>query len=232
MLGTAVWFNNWEASDLDSLFSQSQLREYAKSEMVYQDYQREELLFLVTGSVWCSMQNESGTARFGMIYPCHLIGLGQLMRPTLDDAPCYVFHAAEPTMALAIPTVAIQAILNGKPLLWRSLAQASILYQRHCIKLALLLYGGSTKERLISALYQFGVSRRHPMTGTLPLEISLSQEELAVLIQSSRPHVNRALRELEDERLISLKYKRIEIQDPMQLQTLALMRQSPSLQSL
>ncbi len=44
------------------------------------------------------------------------------------------------------------------------------------------------------------------------------------MTQSSRQHVNRALRELEQEGILTLGYKKIEIKDPSELERLALAR--------
>lgn len=224
LLENTQWFETWEAADIDSVFRHSELREYDKAETLYRDGDGREILFLVTGSVWTCLRQDTTQVKFGMLFAGALVGLAQLVRRNVPDEPCYEFIAAENTLALAMPQAALREVMNARPQLWRGIAESAILYQRHCIKTALLLYTGSTRERLISALYQFGVSRSIVPARPPNNQVALSQSELSQLVQSSRPHVNKALRELEAEGLIRLSYKRILILQPDALATLAAQR--------
>jgi len=224
MLDSSQWFDGWDATDIDNFFRHSELREYDKSELLFRDGGGREILLLVTGSVWTCLRQENTQVKFGMLYPGALKGLSQLVRSMTPDEPCYEYIAAESTLALAIPQSALLDVMSTRPQLWRGIAEATIRYQRHCIKIALLLYTGSTRERLISALYQFGVSRSLVPSRPPNHQIMLSQGELSLLVQSSRPHVNKALRELETEGLIRLSYKRILVTRPDALADLATKR--------
>ena len=224
MLDSSQWFDGWDSTDIDNFFRHSELREYDKSELLFRDGGGREILLQVTGSVWTCLRQESTQVKFGMLYPGAMIGLSQLVRGMTPDEPCYEYIAAESTLALAIPQSALLDVMSARPQLWRGIAEATIRYQRHCIKLALLLYTGSTRERLISALYQFGVSRSLVPSRPPDHQIMLSQGELSLLVQSSRPHVNKALRELETEGLIRLSYKRILVIQPDALADLATKR--------
>ena len=51
--------------------------------------------------------------------------------------------------------------------------------------------------------------------------IDLTQEALAVIIKSSRQHVNRALNALEQENLLKVGYKKIEITNPAEFSKIA-----------
>jgi len=230
LIGKSKWFSRWSSVDIDDFFIKSELRSYSKFDLLYQDYRAEELIFLVTGSAWACLRNEQGLVRFGLVQSSILIGLSQLLGKTFSDEPCYEFYVAEDALALAIPTAVLKQRLAARPVLWQTVAEAAILYQRHCIKLALLLYAGPTKERLISALFQFGVSASIRSSDLNEGGVHISQEDLAVLIQASRQHVNRALKELEAEGVIALGYKRIDILNPTELERRALARllyQSP-----
>jgi len=224
LMETTQWFEAWEVMEIDTLFRRCELREYDKQETLYRDGDEREILLVVTGSVWTCLRQDTTQVKFGMLFAGALIGLGQLVRRSVTDEPCYEFVAAENTLALAIPQTALVAVLNARPPLWRGIAESAILYQRHCLKTALLLYTGSTRERLISALYQFGVSRSIVPARPPNNQVALSQNELSLLVQSSRPHVNKALRELEAEGLIRLSYKRILVIQPDILTTLAAQR--------
>ena len=218
LLSQSQWFRDWPAADLEHILSGSSFREHAKSTLVYRDGSTDELVFLLSGAVWTCLRNERKTVKFGMLYPGALIGLSRLLHQRLPDEPCYEFHAAEPTRLLALPASTLAAHLDHRPQLWRAMAEATIRYQRHCIRLALVFYAGPVKDRLISALYQFGLSAAADAGRAPQQEVAIPQEELATLIQSSRQHVNRALRELESEGLVKLGYKRIEIVDVQALE--------------
>lgn len=224
MIGKSKWFSAWSSADIDDFFAKSELRSYKKQDLLYRDYQANELIFLVEGSAWACLQSDQGIVRFGLVRSSIVIGLSQLLGQTFSDEPCYEFYLAEDALALAIPTAALTERLMARPVLWQSVAQAAVLYQRHCIKLALLLYAGPTKERLVSALFQFGASTAIRANWLSTRGVDISQEDLAILVQASRQHVNRALKELEADGVIALSYKRIEIVNPAELERLALAR--------
>ncbi|MDD0809281.1 Crp/Fnr family transcriptional regulator [Curvibacter sp. RS43] len=224
LIGKSKWFSAWSSADIDDFFAKSELRSYKKHDLLYRDYQATELIFLVEGSAWACLQSDQGIVRFGLVRPSIVVGLSQLLGETFSDEPCYEFYLAEDSLALAIPTSALKERLLARPVLWQSVAKAAILYQRHCIKLALLLYAGPTKERLVSALFQFGASVAMRSNSLSTRGVDISQEDLAILIQASRQHVNRALKELEAEGVIALGYKRIEIVNSTELERLALAR--------
>lgn len=223
-MADSIWFRDWPSADVDQLLVACSFRQHPKSEMIYRDGEADELVFVLAGSVWTCMKSDRRSVRFGMVHASTLIGLSRLLTRHHVDDPCYEFFAAEDTTVMVIPARTLVGYLDSRPLLWRAMTEAAVLYQRHCIKLALVFYAGPVKERLISALYQFGLSGSLH-AGRLPQqELAIPQEELASLIQSSRQHVNRALRELESEGIVKLGYKRIEIVDAPALERLAVAR--------
>jgi len=224
VLGESPWLSKWNSSDIDLVFRKSELHDYKKGDLVCQDFASPAMYFLASGSVWACLRNESGSVKFGIVTKSTLLGLSQLLGNSFQHEAFFEFYAAEDTTALIIPTKVFMERLEAKPNLWRSVTEASIFYQRQCIRLALLLNIGSIKDRLISAIYQYGLSKLLKPPRTPMSLVSVSQEDLADLTQSSRQHVNRALRELEADGLLSLGYKRIDILDPIALENLALAR--------
>jgi len=224
LIDNSPWLASWDASDVNEIFDKGELREYEKAELVYKDYETPEILFIATGSIWICLRNTHGIAKFGMMFPTSMIGVSQLLRNALSDSPCYEFYAVEKCVVFAVPTKIFLDRLANKPLLWRTVAEASIFFQRKCMRLALLLYVGTTKERLSTALHHYGQPKGTKSQPSQTRIVSISQEDLAILIQSSRQHVNRALKELESEGLIVLGYKKIEIIKPDELEHVALSR--------
>lgn len=223
-MADSIWFRDWPQVDIDQILMTSRFREHQKSELIYRDGDADELIFVLSGAVWTCMKSDRRPIRFGIVHAAALIGLSRLVTHHHLDDPCYEFLAAEDTLVMVIPARALVAQLDARPLLWRAMTEAAVLYQRHCIKLALVFYSGPVKERLISALYQFGLSGSLG-AGKLPQqELAIPQEELATIVQSSRQHVNRALHELAAEGILKLGYKRIEIVDAQALERLAVAR--------
>lgn len=220
----SIWFKGWSPEQIENVLKTSHLRKFNKGDLVYRDGEESVLALLIIGAVWTCLKSQQDALKFGIAYPSILVGLSQLLSHEFREEPIYEFHAADESEALIIPRDAILSQLNSNPLLWRCAAEAAIFYQRHCIKLSLVLYTGSTKDRLISAIYQYGLSVYMQNPKASPREVRIPQEELAILIQSSRQHVNKALRELEAEGLVHVGYKRIAITDPTRLSALAIAR--------
>ncbi|BEU96267.1 Crp/Fnr family transcriptional regulator [Acidovorax sp. DW039] len=223
-LSRSIWFSNWNDLQIDKLLAGCEVRHFSKSDLVYSDDARENLVFVLSGSVWTCLRNEAEVVKFGIAYPSTLIGLSQLAQKFFHDEPKYEFYAVDEVEVLSISAKVLLGQLESSPVLWKTTAEAAIVYQRHCIKLALVLYAGAIRDRLISAIYQFGLSAAKHGARVPDLELSIQQEELAVLIQSSRQHVNKALRDLEQDGLISIGYKKIIIKDPERIEIKALAR--------
>lgn len=224
LFSKSPWFSTWPTADASEVFKSGVLKKFTKGDLVYKDYATEELCFLTQGSLWACLSGEKGLIKFSIINPPALIGTAQLLRDDFEENPCYEFYAAEECSALMIPTGVLMEKLNSLPSLWRPITEAVIFYQRQCVRQTVLLCCGTIKERLISALYHYGLSntfRPHRQYRSMD---SISQEEWALMIQSSRQHVNRALRELEQEGILALGYKKIEIKDASELERLAMAR--------
>lgn len=218
------WFETWPSFEASEVFKWGTIKKYSKGDSVYKDYASDDLCFLAQGSLWACLAGENGLIKFSIISPPGLLGMAQMLGEHLEDKPCYEFYAAEDSTVLILPSSAIEEQLDKKPLLWRPITEAAIFFQRQCVRQVVLLCCGTIKERLISAIYHYGLSgTSRPYRQYRSLD-SISQEEWALMIQSSRQHVNRALRELEQEGILTLGYKRIEIKNPLELERLALAR--------
>jgi len=218
------WFAKWPSFDVNEVFRKGTLTKYTKGEKVHKDYATQDLCFLAQGSLWACLAGDNGIIKFCIINPPALIGTVQLLKDDFEENPCYEFYAAEDTTVLTIPAAAVMERLDEKPYLWRSITEAAIFYQRQCVRQVVLMCCGTIKERLISAIYHHGLSNTSKPHRQYRSIDSISQEEWALMIQSSRQHVNRALRELEQEGILTLGYKKIEIKNTSELERLALAR--------
>ena len=216
----SIWFRKWPQSKIDNLLLHGVIREYRKSEKVYKDYAQKELLLVVSGAVWCLLPDRKPLTKISLLYPSSLIGLSQVMESS-STHDAFEFEAAEDLAVMAIPTEIFIDTVEQKTNLWRVLAESTVRYQRSCIRLALGMYIGPIRDRVIVAIYQFGLAGIDPDAIGTALCVDISQEDLATLLQSSRQHINKTLRGLEQEKLVRIGYKRIEIIDPLQFLALA-----------
>lgn len=219
-----IWLRGWSDEDLNQLLTHAKKHSFRKSQVIYEEEKDDNLVLIVSGTAWTCLKTQHGVVKFGLAYPTILIGLSKFVAIKFQDEPRYQLIASEDSEVLFIPKNEFIARLDAKPHLWRAVAEAAILYQRHSLKLSLVLHSGPIKDRLISAIYQFGISTSMHYRRSLSMDFNVPQEDLAILIQSSRQHVNRGLNDLASCGLIKIAYKRIEIIDPDTLEKIALSR--------
>lgn len=221
LMESSIWFKDFPTSKINQLILKSELREYSKSEIIHNDFKQNELIFLISGSVWICQIRKGKNLKFGVMLPSSLIGLSELLLKTNHDVPFFDFRAAEDCQALAIPTSVFVAVLENSPHQWRVMTEAVIRYHRSCTSLVLGMYLGPITDRVISAIHHYCMSTLNVAKSSETIMIDLTQEALAVIIKSSRQHVNRALNALEQENLLKVGYKKIEITNPAEFSKIA-----------
>lgn len=220
-MSQSVWFKNWPEKKISALLMQSTLDRYEKGALVYRDFISHDLAFVVSGALWVTLAEIPG-GKSGILYAPSLIGIAQLLGENQNEPVLFEFHAARTTQILRIPATAFLKVLDGAPNLWRELAESTIRYHRNCVRLTLSMSLGSLRDKVIWILYQFGLQLTEQNVIGTSLGLQLSQEDLASIIQASRQRVNSVLRELEQEDLLRLGYKTIDIIDAPRLASLAL----------
>jgi CRP-like cAMP-binding protein len=220
----SIWFSNWSDLQIEKLLAGSEVHHFSKSDLIYSDGESEGLFFILSGSIWTCLRSSVEAIKFGIAYPSTMVGLSQISTKFFHDEPKYEFYAMDEVEALSISANSFLNQLNECPTLWRSTAEAAIVYQRNCIKLALVFYSGDIRDRLISVIYQFGLAAAKHDSRVPELELVIPQEELALIIRSSRQNVNKALRDLESDGLILIGYRKITIADPVRIELKALAR--------
>lgn len=223
-LEMSLWFSGWSSSQIEKMLLGCSIRNYSKSELIFRDEAADELIFILSGSAWSCLRNEAGAVRFGMAHPSSLLGLSRIIKTRYHDEPRYEFYAAEDVEILSISRSSFEDQLERDPILWKNAAEASIVNQRHCLKMALMLNAGTVKERVISAIYHFALAVPRHSSRIPDLEMGMQQNDLAILVQTSRQHVNRALQDLQLEGLVKVGYKKIAITDVPMLERRALAR--------
>jgi CRP-like cAMP-binding protein len=120
--------------------------------------------------------------------------------------------AAEKSAVLHVPAQALDRILEGEPRYWRELG----LLVASKLRLAFLAMEDSAvlpiadrlARRLLISVERYG--EWHDRTSRV---VDLRQQELATMLSTSRQTVNQLLKELEDQGILRLSYRHIEILD-------------------
>ena len=142
----------------------------------------------------------------------------------LYGRPCtYDAHAHGPTTLLSVPEPTFRTLLQEHPSFGEALLtlQAWSMRSLYCMMedMATLPLRARLAKQLLQLLQRFGPQRTEPGE-SVPLGLSLAQDELACLLGGSRQRVNVELKWLEREGLISVRPRGIEILDATGLQTL------------
>ena len=142
----------------------------------------------------------------------------------LYGRPCtYDAHAQGPTTLLSVPEPTFRTLLQEHPSFGEALLtlQAWSMRSLYCMMedMATLPLRARLAKQLLQLLQRFGPQRTEPGE-SVPLGLSLAQDELACLLGGSRQRVNVELKWLEREGLISVRPRGIEILDATGLQTL------------
>jgi CRP/FNR family cyclic AMP-dependent transcriptional regulator len=120
--------------------------------------------------------------------------------------------AAEKSAVLHVPAQALDRILEGEPRYWRELG----LLVASKLRLTFLAMEDSAvlpiadrlARRLLMSVERYG--EWHDRTSRV---VDLRQQELATMLSTSRQTVNQLLKELEDQGILRLSYRHIEILD-------------------
>nr|WP_034339379.1 Crp/Fnr family transcriptional regulator [Herbaspirillum sp. B39] len=220
MMESSVWFRHWPATRIDKLLEYSRLQHHEKKQIIYSDDQRNQLVYLAHGTAWTSLLQNDPRLKFGLLFPGSVMGISRVLHPELTDS-AFQFEAAQFCVTLEIPGNLFIDVVGAHPTLWRQVADAAVLYHRQCIKLALGVHTGAIRHRVILAIHHFCLQHEPLKLQVQAMQVDLSQWDLASLIQSTRPYVNRALKEMEQEGLVAVGYKKIEVLDLPRLRSIA-----------
>ncbi len=121
---------------------------------------------------------------------------------------------------LQLPLAEIDSILREDPAAWRLLALISIGHMDTAIGAAEDLMIRDPDRRCVATVLRLAGCRYDGPGQADPLDVDISQEDLAHIANLSRNAVGTILRDLKTRRLISLRYRRIQILDAKALRGL------------
>lgn len=211
------WLNRWNSFDVDELFSNARLPNRKQGDLIWRDASDSDVCILLKGAAWVTLKQGDDLIKVGIVMPVNVIGLTLIMRDSVRDESHYEFHAAEDVSLLKVSPEFLSRKLDEKPILWRSISESLVNRQRWGVVFALFLRMGSIADRLVLVLNQYVETRLAGGLGSARISVSISQDDMAEMINSSRQHLNRELKLLQVDGVIELGYKKIIITNTTEL---------------
>ncbi len=170
------------------------------------------VVIVASGSLCASSFNDRGQQfAFSMIETGGVWGLVAVLEPSrLMRETRAVGH----TEVLILPKGPFLALLNARVELWRFFVQVLCRHLRrahHVIDVIALL---SLRERLARQLYMAAARRLAEAPIPSTFRVDHTQDDLAALLVVSRHAVNRELKQLEREKLITTGYGYVDVNNP------------------
>lgn len=213
-LRTHVWFASCPEAFQRALVERSRLLHLTAGETLFRpEEMRDGLSCVVAGAMKLgSLSPQDGTQRLTLyVEPYHWFGEVSL----IDRMPRAMLAVADtPSTVLVTQRADLEAWLDAHPEHWRDVARLA------CSKLRLMTVALednaslSFQQRLVRRLLFAAVNFGQVVSPAgLRRRLRLPQEYLAQMMGVSRQTVNKALRELERERVLALHYAEIELLD-------------------
>lgn len=130
-----------------------------------------------------------------------------------DTSLEYGYTAQAGAVVVCLPCAALLAVLDATPLLWRDIARAGLLRQRDSVAQLQAQALGSLRQRVAATLMSLARDTGTPLRDGQHLPMKLSQADLATMLGVSRQTLNKTLRQLAEEGIASLSYRRVTFLD-------------------
>lgn len=219
----SLFLDGIREEDVSELMTHASVKRFAKGNHVFMKSDRsDEIYLIVEGRIKLSAVSLDGReALFGIRGAGDILGEDTLFRNSQRIATAV---ALEPSQLVAIPKERFMPFLESHPqitlrlleLVSQRLSSASSLYEE-----SMLL---DLPSRLANVLCRLCAEAANAQDGLDPIELKLTQQELATWVGSSRESINRLLRRWEGEGAIKLLRGKIAISSRAHLQRVASQR--------
>ncbi|MGH6627277.1 MAG: Crp/Fnr family transcriptional regulator [Burkholderiaceae bacterium] len=213
-------FRDWPDIAVDRMARIARLQRYERrTQVLAQDRQRREVLVVVSGCLEVGGMNEAG-AKFvlSMLGPGEVVALVRLLK----DVPwIYDYHAREDTVLVHLPSDALRAVLDDTPLLWKDVALLALKRQHESIVSMQRRALGRLQQSLAETLVKLAGWHGQPIDHGPAISLRVSQSELASMLSVSRQTMNKELRLLAQQGLLTADYGQLTILDLAALQRMA-----------
>ena len=214
-------FFRWPPQCMRSLVERSSLRKHRRGMVAAEELrERCETIAVVSGYLMTERPMSDGSSSaVGLVGPGTLVGLSYAIHQ--ERRPGFRYRAHTDTVVIHTPSDALLELLDTEPALWKDMAGMLLRQKREMHATVLTQAMGSLNQRLAAT-----IDRLAQLYGTTEgdagkLRLQITQEDLAALLQVSRPTINKALRALEGDGILSLEYKTIAILDRKRLRKIA-----------
>jgi len=211
-----AWFAGLEPSLRDEILDRSVVRTFEKGQfLVHETDAAPGLLALLDGRV--ALLRHVGEDDEVVVHVCE-VGFWWGEVPVLAGLPSVVSAVAlTDVRVLLLPTGKFEQIVAVRPGSYRQFARLAL--TRYALVVRYL-----SEERMLPPLERLRVrladladikEPRRPVVA--PIDLNVSQTNLASLVGVSRQTINRLLRQLQAERLVDLSFQKISVLDPVAL---------------
>lgn len=216
-------FADWDDGALARLAAIARVEHHARgAEIFARDPERREAFVIAHGEIEISRVSASGRKYVLSVSGAHsVLALVRL----LDRQPIhFTYRAYSDTTLLHLPTARLIAILDARPMLWRSIALFMCARQGDSLRLLNDQQLGSLEQRMAATIVD--LARIHGIEGKEGTEVGLRlpQEQLGAMLGITRQSVNKLLRGFEEAGLIATDYNRLTIRDHAALDRIAASR--------
>ena len=214
-------FFRWPAARMRSLVEISKLRKHKRGSMCAEESQDQcETIAVVSGYLMCERRMTDGSASaVGLIGPGTIVGLSYAMQQSARNG--FRYRAHTDTVVVHTPSTTLLDLLDAEPLLWKDMAGMLLRQKREMHSTVLTQSIGSLNKRVAATVERLAQLYGTTEGNAVKLRLQITQEDMAALLQVSRPTINKALRALESDGILALEYKTITILDRKRLLELA-----------
>lgn len=179
-----------------------------------------ETLAVVSGYLMGERSMTDGSvSAVGLVGPGTVVGLSYAM--TQGARMGFRYRAHTDAVVVHTPSRILLDLLDAEPSLWKDMATMLLRQKREMHSTVLTHTIGSLNRRVAATVERLAHLYGTTEGNTVRLRLQITQEDLAALLQVSRPTINKALRTLESEYILALEYKTITILDRKRLQQIA-----------
>ncbi len=207
------WLSQMPPSFQCSVLDRCRMQHFAPGEAIYSVGDPPGGMYgLITGGVGIFVApHERGPYVAHFMRPGSWFGEGA----AISDEPRRVgLTATRHADLLQLPLYGIREIVGQDPAAWRFFALATMGHLDLAIGACDDLRLRDPVRRCIATLLRLGGRRLASSADASPIEIDLSQEEIATLANVARTTLNATLRDLESTRMLERSYRRIRILEP------------------
>lgn len=201
-----------------SLVESSSLRRHKRGAVFAEESQELcETLSVVSGYLMGERaMTDSSVSAVGLVGPGTVVGLSYAM--TQGARSGFRYRAHTDAVVVHIPSRVLLDLLDAEPSAWKDMAAMLLRQKREMHSTVLTHIIGSLHQRVAATVERLAHLYGTTEGDTVKLRLQITQEDLAALLQVSRPTINKALRVLESESILALEYKTITILDRKRLQ--------------